>query len=89
LSRFSIIVASLGLLVIFAGGFLTYFTNITTGIVVTVSGTIIYLTAALFFHRAAAANEQANNKYKKLVDFEDIQSPIALSRFGITYARLP
>ena len=77
-SRFSMVAVFLGFLLIIAGITAIYLINITTGIVVTVSGIIINLTSALFFRQAASANEQANNKYEKLIELKRIQSSIKI-----------
>jgi hypothetical protein len=73
-SRFSIVVAFLGFFLIFVGVTSIYLVNITVGVVVTVAGIAVNLTSALFFRQASNAAVQANNKYEKLTELEDIRT---------------
>jgi Flp pilus assembly protein TadB len=73
-SRFGIVVAFLGFFLIFVGIASIYLVNITVGIVVTVAGIVMNLTSALFFRQASNAAVQANNKYEKLTQLEDIRT---------------
>ena len=69
-----IAVAFLGFLLIFVGIASIYLINISIGIVVTVAGIVVNLTSALFFRQASNAAVQANNKYEKLSELENIRS---------------
>jgi len=71
--RFTIAVSFLGFLLIFAGIASIYVVNITTGIAVTAAGIAINLASALFARQATGAASQANNKYEKLDELEDIR----------------